>query len=323
MLGGIATTLLGLAGCGVRLEDDAPDIPFVPTREPIAAEAALLALTRDCAQLAVAAAGVPGTVAAALVGVHEQQQAVLTSALRARGVPASAFTPSVSSGTGGPATSSGTSSGTASPTAPSSSASTRASTSEGLAVLEATVVGTGPPLAGAPAELVPSLVAVLAQRRAAAALLGRPLALPGPATTAPGTGWASADPLLPLISAGRRAAYLFEVVAARTSKGTRTAAVATTRTVRALVHAQEAMAGDATPPPSIGEALPFAVDDALAVRRLARAAVVDLRTAYGAQLPALSGVPDAALGHGAAWLGVVESLARRWGEALQPFPGLR
>ncbi|WP_156466154.1 hypothetical protein [Janibacter sp. Soil728] len=33
-----------LAGCGVRLEDDAPDIPFVPKREPIPGESALLAL---------------------------------------------------------------------------------------------------------------------------------------------------------------------------------------------------------------------------------------------------------------------------------------
>jgi hypothetical protein len=33
-----------LAGCGVRLEDDAPDIPFVPRREPIPGESALLAV---------------------------------------------------------------------------------------------------------------------------------------------------------------------------------------------------------------------------------------------------------------------------------------
>lgn len=33
-----------LAGCGVRLEDDAPDIPLVPTRDPIPGEAVLLAM---------------------------------------------------------------------------------------------------------------------------------------------------------------------------------------------------------------------------------------------------------------------------------------
>lgn len=33
-----------LTGCGVRLEDDAPDIPFVPERDPIPGEAVLLAV---------------------------------------------------------------------------------------------------------------------------------------------------------------------------------------------------------------------------------------------------------------------------------------
>lgn len=33
-----------LAGCGVRLEDDAPGIPFIPQREPIPGESALLAV---------------------------------------------------------------------------------------------------------------------------------------------------------------------------------------------------------------------------------------------------------------------------------------
>lgn len=33
-----------LTGCGVRLEDDAPDIPFVPERDPVPGEAVLLAV---------------------------------------------------------------------------------------------------------------------------------------------------------------------------------------------------------------------------------------------------------------------------------------
>ena len=36
--------MTSLSGCGVRLEDGAPDIPFVPEREPIPGEAPLLAL---------------------------------------------------------------------------------------------------------------------------------------------------------------------------------------------------------------------------------------------------------------------------------------
>lgn len=43
LLGSLAGPL-ALGGCGVRLEDDAPDIPFVPQREKIPGEAALLAV---------------------------------------------------------------------------------------------------------------------------------------------------------------------------------------------------------------------------------------------------------------------------------------
>jgi len=48
-----------LAGCRVRLEDDAPPIPFIPPREPIPAEAALLWLLRDCRDLATAPVSAP------------------------------------------------------------------------------------------------------------------------------------------------------------------------------------------------------------------------------------------------------------------------
>ena len=40
---------LPAAGCGIRLEDDAPRVPLVPARTPVPAEAELVALTRDTA----------------------------------------------------------------------------------------------------------------------------------------------------------------------------------------------------------------------------------------------------------------------------------
>lgn len=43
LTGALTLSAATLAGCGVRLEDDAPDIPFVPERDPIPGEAALLA----------------------------------------------------------------------------------------------------------------------------------------------------------------------------------------------------------------------------------------------------------------------------------------
>ena len=44
LTGALAVATTALTGCGVRLEDDAPDLPFVPRREPIPAEQALLAV---------------------------------------------------------------------------------------------------------------------------------------------------------------------------------------------------------------------------------------------------------------------------------------
>lgn len=45
-----AGLVLAVSGCGVRLEDDAPDIPLVPRRTPIAGEAALLAMVTSLSQ---------------------------------------------------------------------------------------------------------------------------------------------------------------------------------------------------------------------------------------------------------------------------------
>lgn len=44
LTGALAAGVTTLTGCGVRLEDDAPRIPLVPTREPIPGESALLAM---------------------------------------------------------------------------------------------------------------------------------------------------------------------------------------------------------------------------------------------------------------------------------------
>lgn len=365
-LAGLTVAGLGLAGCGIRLEDDAPDIPFVPTRRPVPAEPALVALARDCADLAEAAAALDGALPQALGEIHRRQQGVIHDALRALGVPATVLSPSPSPGAG---SMSPLPSGSAASTAASSPASaaptgTGATTPKELGELERAGLGAEAALADAPPTLMPSLVSLLAQRRAAAVLLGAPAPMPAPpppagsdpsASSPPGTPtpssgtstsgassaapspapstatsaptqvtlWASPDPVVPLLPAGRRAAYLFEVVASRTTKVTRSTAVATVGVIRALVRAQEAFVGDAAPPPELGQALPFEADDIAGVRRLARTAITDLRTAYGAQLPALATTPEAGLRHGAAWLGSVEALARRWGVALEPFPGLQ
>src|SRR5690606_8214064 len=55
--GALGVAGLALSGCGIRLEDSAPEIPFIPTREPIPAEPALLWLLQDCRGLAFSGGG--------------------------------------------------------------------------------------------------------------------------------------------------------------------------------------------------------------------------------------------------------------------------
>lgn len=78
LTGALALSAGALTGCGVRLEDDAPDLPLVPRREPIPAESALLAVLgtletstlthagarADLLRTALADAQVPATVLA-------------------------------------------------------------------------------------------------------------------------------------------------------------------------------------------------------------------------------------------------------------------
>jgi hypothetical protein len=60
VVAGVVSAVLSTTGCGIRLEDDAPRLPLLPTRTPVPAEAELVALTRATAALAALAATVPG-----------------------------------------------------------------------------------------------------------------------------------------------------------------------------------------------------------------------------------------------------------------------
>ena len=87
MAGVLAAVVLPTAACGIRLEDDAPRVPLVPTRTPVPGEVELVALTRDTAALAELAATTPGDLAADLATIHRRQHTVLRSTLLRRHVP--------------------------------------------------------------------------------------------------------------------------------------------------------------------------------------------------------------------------------------------
>ncbi len=291
LLAGSGTVLLGaLTGCGVRLEDDAPRLPLVPTRRPLPAQDLMAALVRDTAVLAADASALGDDLGTDLAIAHRRQVTVLRATLLRAGVPADALDPTPS---------------------PSSTADPRGLRSD-VAARESAAAAAASSFAAAPTELLPTLAALHAQRVAAAALLGEPAR---PAGDPPaGTGPTDA------VSALRRACYLLEVAAARSAGARRERAVVTLGVLRAL---RDDAARPGQPPPALGYPLPFAVETGADVDRLVARATTDLRSSLGAALPALLATDaPTGLAGAARWLGGVEVEVHRWGGSLVPFPGL-
>ncbi len=303
VLGGLGALALG--GCGIRLESDAPQLPFLATRTPIPAESELLAVTAQCATLA-AAARTAGTSALldALATIHNRQHDVLVTALRARSVPDELMAPPSPSG-----------SPTASPSPTESAAAAALASAETADLLRSTA------LAEVDEALRPTMCALLAQRYAAATVLGGP-APAEPAAAAP-VQWPVPSEIVPALEATRSARYGFEIVAAQSSGAARTLALSTIGALTGLAQAQAASLGSAVPAPALGYPLPFPVGTQAEARRLAVHLVTGLRAAYGDTLGAVTrSAADLAFGHLPWWLGRAEVLAHQWGASLEPFPGL-
>ncbi len=297
LVAGLFAAVLPAAGCGIRLEDDAPRIPLVPTRTPVPAEAELVALTRDTAALAALAVPVPGALAADLATLHQRQHTVLRSTLLADGVPAADLD----------ATASPSPTGSAPPTA---TPAGRAA----LAAAEGSSAAAAAGFAGVEADLRATIAALHAQRYAAASLLsGHPPTVPSDPV--------GGDRVGTLATSTAGAVYLLEVVSARSSGGQRARSDTTLAALRALLADQ--LAGGATADESLGHPLPFPVGDAAAAARLARQSLTTLRAGYGDHLgPIVASDGGPGLAALTRWLGAVEVEAHRWGVALEPFPGL-
>ena len=310
LAGVVAALALPAAGCGIRLEDDAPRVPFVPTRTPVPAEPELVALTRDTAALAVLAATVPGPLAADLATIHRRQHTVLRTTLVGLQVPAETLdaapapTPSASASV--------SPSPSASDATPASGppASGRAE----LAAEEAAAAAGSTRFADVGDDLSATVAALHAQRYAAAALLtGRPPEVPGDLV--------AGDRVAELAASTSAAVYFFEVISARSSGRERVRSDATLESLRQLRADQ--VAGGASPEAAIGHPLPFDVSASADRTRLAREVLVTLRAGYGEHLgPLVASDGAAGLAALTRWLGTVEVLANRWGVALVPFPGL-
>jgi hypothetical protein len=316
-LGVGALAALTLGACGIRLEDDAPHVPLIPTRSPIAGESFLVSLWRECGTLAEAAAalgGAPKALPSVLAGLHHDQSQVLREELRRLTVPDKVLDEPSPTTTSPPTTGPHT-------TGPSQAATTSGPTSttgpQSLAALEGAAVGGAAfhSLAGAVTPAVPLYGAALAQRAAVATLLGGTVAWADPA-------WDSPSLAASFLESTRAATYGFQVATAQSPKGAqRTLATSTLAALQARALTQESLAGDAAGPPPLAYPLPFTVTTPAAARRLAVHLLTELRSSVAREL-ASAGASDGPLGSLVQWLAETEVLASRWGIALEPFPGL-
>ncbi|MFC7486979.1 hypothetical protein ACOCJ7_12130 [Knoellia sp. CPCC 206453] len=328
--GALGTVVAVLSGCGIRLEDDAPRVPLVPTRSRIDGEEALLGLLAALEYAALAPVDPKVAISSRLAPLHQRQATVLHDALRQRGVPEGELpsatpspTPSASvsvSVTPPSVTPPATPSASASPSVPVAPAT--------LATVEGSIVTAGRGCQGAEAELRPTLLAVLAQAHAALDLAGptRAAATPTPSASPSATqGWSTPSVLVPLITAVRTASYFLEVAAARSDLATRKVWVAHLAELHSLTAELVDGAGEAAPAPELGRVLPHPVTTPAQAATLATEALTTLLGAFGEALPTLS-APDADAGTVFAtvphWLGTVAALAQRHGIPLSAFPGL-
>jgi hypothetical protein len=325
-LGFGAMAAMSLAACGIRLEDDAPRIPLIPTRQPIPGETFLLALWRhsdDLAERATSLGGPTNGVPARLAALHRRQVTVLESELLRLGIPrkvldTASASPTVSATGTATGSASGTGTGTATPSGGSTaSTAPSAKSPKGLAADEASDLGPTAiaSLATVPSAAIPLVGSVLAQRAAAATLLGAPATWPEPSWSAPSLAASYLD-------STRAAVYGFEVVAAQSTTGAQhTLALATLAALQSRAQDQESLAGASAGPPDLGYPLPFPVTTVATARKLAAQVLTELRASIARDMGSTAG-DVGPLGALVQWLAETEVLASRWGVKLSAFPGL-
>lgn len=318
--GGLALTAL-LGGCRVRLEDDAPRIPLIPTRTPIPDEALLILAWRECTELARVAATLAALQRLQGASLHTEQAETLRSVLATGRVPDSVVSASPAPTTGREAP------GAATPGSTSEGASGIPSggpAGGGGGVRTATEAGAlelGPLRAdrrsglGAVTPTHAALwLSMLACRSRLAAQLG---------VATPWQPWPEqpADGEATFLQQVRGTLYAMQVVAVRTSGAARERATADLTWLDALRIRLESRAGSALGAPPVGYALPFPVTDGPSAARLAAHAWSGLQDASGALLVAGSG--DAARASMVVQLLTdVVAHGSAWGVRLRAFPGL-
>ena len=341
LTGGLGAASLGLAAlslaaCGIRLEDDAPRVPLVPTRKPVPGEAFMVALWHSSSLLgeqAGALGGAASALPARIAALHRRQVDVLGAELSRLGVPQKVLddAKAAATATSGPSTTGPSTTGP-SPTSTSSATASGATTGGSSSGADPTTGG-GPEglaaaeradaepdaftsLAAVPAAVASLFGAALAQRLAAAQLLG------GTSPTTPAPTWEASTVAASFLSTTRAAVYAFEIVAAQSRGGAQqTLAASTLTSLQARARVQESLAGSSAAPAPLGYDLPTPVSTPAAARTLAVSTLTGLRSACALEVAA-AGQDPGPLASAVQWLADTEVLASRWGVALAPFPGL-
>jgi hypothetical protein len=259
-------------------------------------ESALLALLERTSSLqSLADAGKPAatSMTGRLSAIHATQVEVITRLLREGAVPASlirmAPSPTV----------------TASPAGEPSAAA--------LAVAEQDSVSQHL-LAGASRTHVALIGSMLAQRLAAAKMLG------GPDATMLRPKLTRAEAVR-LLAAFRSTVYGFEIVAAQIDSGGRPPALSTLAWLGRQASELRTLVGPTGAPSPLGYELPFAVTNRDSARRLAQHLIKALLAALAAALEPATG-DSAALTTVVRWLGTTAAIASGWDVPLSAFPGL-
>ncbi len=300
-----AAATAALAGCSIRLEDDAPSLPLLQ-RKSMPDEKELIAgftLATSLTQMAGRIPGAPALVSQ-LSGIHETQAKVLHALLARGGVPDHDIQSTAATGTATTATA------TAAVSAPPPASVQLLAGTEATAVAPAALAG----VAAATAANRMVLTAIAAQRACAVAVLGTTVA------------WPTADPLPPAAAAGlldatRSVAYAFEVVAAQLGADARPAALDTLSQLRARERDLSSMAGESAASVPLGYTLPFAVTTPELARSLAGVVLTQLVAGGLGPVPTLPST-GTALTVLVRLQAEAQSLAHGWGVAMVPFPGM-
>ena len=337
LAGALGVAGLAVTGCRIRLEDSAPEIPFIPTRDPIPAEPALLWLLQDCRALSRSDRAQDDLAPTAL---YEEQVAVLRTALYRAGIPietldavpaeplpepahtethtetrtethtpeAAPDQPSDLDGTTGPAPTQATEP----PPSPSPTPAGNGAAAALRRLRDLAECGGG---------IFPLVMSLLAQRRAALTAGG--VQVPDEAVQPdPARIWDLPILALPIAQLTDAARYGYQVVAAQTRDQTREVALEALWRIEALWREQDTRSGGRAATPAFGYPLPFPVNSEESAVQLATHVIDGLIDGYAGLLPGMVGTAQEETAVDlVTWLGSAAAIGVRWGVPLEAFPG--